>query len=55
MLPRSPEYVVYPPLYNAEWGKFTALGQFPDHRRAVRVPGLEEFIVFGRGRAAGPP
>ncbi len=55
MLPRSPDYVAFPPHFQAAWGKNAALGQFPDHRRAVRVPGLEEFIVFGRGRAAGPP
>jgi len=55
MLPGSPDYVVYPPQYHAEWGKFAALAEFPNYRRYVRVPGLEKFTVFARGAAAGPP
>ncbi len=52
MLPRSPDYVAFPPGFIASWGRNAALGQFPEHRRPVVVPGLDHFIVFGRG---GPP
>lgn len=55
MLPRSPELVAYPPRYRADWGKFAALGPFPDHRRPVKVAGLDDFIVFARGRPPDRP
>ena len=55
MLPRSPDYVAFPPQFIASWGQNKALEQFPEHRRPVNVPGLEHFIVFARGGPSGGP
>ncbi len=51
-LPGDPEYVAFPPQYQAGWGKYAALGHYPRHRKPVEVPGLERFTIFGRGQAA---
>jgi len=53
--PESPEFVVYPPQFLSEWGKFATLGHFTQHRRFVRLPGLEDFLVFARGGDANSP
>ncbi len=53
MLPRSADYVAFPPGFIASWGQNRALGEFPEHRRPVSVPGLEHFIIFSRGGPTG--